>query len=59
MHNQRIEMRPFFDREDFGGGFGVERVRSEAVNSFGRQGDQFSRAQAVDRASDRGLVVRR
>src|SRR5260370_42681407 len=39
MDDQRIETRAFFGFEDLDDRVGLERVSGEAVNCFGRQGD--------------------
>jgi len=47
--DERIRRRAALRREDAGDGVRIQRVRAQAVHRFGREGDEFTRAQPHDR----------
>jgi len=52
MYDQRAGSGPSLDREDPSHRFGVERVRTQSINSFGGKGYQASCANEARRAGD-------
>ena len=44
MNNERVGCRATFRRENTGDGFGIQRVRAQAIYGFGRKRDQLSPA---------------
>ena len=51
MDDQRVIGGPALGGEDAGDGIGIGGIRPEAVDRFGREGDQFTRAQQFDGAA--------
>ena len=45
MHDERVESRALLGFKDFRDSGGIECVRSEAINGFGRQSDDFAFAE--------------
>ncbi len=58
MHDQRVELRSPLGGEDTGHRPFIRRIRAEAVNGFGGEGDELPGAQKLCRFGDCSIVGR-